>query len=196
MWCLLWFAALVAAEWVVLRFHYEDWRANSPRITWLLNYGTMFAIGVGFLLLTKRMLSNPIHRRGLALVLRRGGMALVLIVGALVCLFNLLAVLLTSKAALLELRDGVDTERQEMARLRGSETDLVAYYDASHEGVLVDAVLDVVVQHHAVPWQHKLLRMDGRYVTPKLERAASGAKLVLFDRWDQHVVQVIDLDWN
>lgn len=185
-WSVLWFVFLVAAEWVVLRFHYGDWRTDSPRITWLLEYGIIVAIGVGFFQPPKRFVL-PTHW---------SVRAFRIIGGTLLCLVNMLLFFLTLEEALPEIWSGVDHKRVEVARLHGARSDVVVYHDAAREGVLVDAVFDVMVERHALPWQHKLLRMDGRYVKPTLERDGSGTKLVLTDPWKEEVVNVIDLDWE
>lgn len=193
-WLVLWFVSLVASEWLVLQLFWGFWRPVSARVTWLLVYGCILAMGVGFFWLTKRLFRTRTYgvRRVLLIVAR----VLVIACGTNFCFLNGMLVLVTCGEAFPELRSGVDVERTELARLQGADSDLVLYYDSARAGVLVDAVTDVMVEHHGIPWQHNLVRINRKCVNPTLQRDASGVRLVLLDWNEGQVVESMKLDWN
>jgi hypothetical protein len=194
LWLVLWFVALIAAEWVVLQLFWGLWRAISPRVTWLLDYGCMLAMGIGFIWLTQRLFRDRSH--GVRRVLLIGARVLVIACGTLLCFSNGMLVVVTSGEAFRELWSGVDVDRTELARLEGTDSDLVLYYDSGRAGVLVDAVTDVMVEHHGISWQHNLVRVNPKNTNATLERDATGVKLIFLDCVEGSVVSSMKLDWN
>jgi ABC-type amino acid transport system permease subunit len=181
----IWFLAMFAAEYFVVKFHYDEWRPISARGKWVLDYAGMIGIVVVYIVMMRRLFRDPFYR---------GGRAVFGVTGGLLCAFNLALAVGKLDEARQEVTHDVDFSRPEVARYRGGSADIVVYSDSFHSNVLVDEVVDVMVEHHRFQWQSRVDRLSESVSEATFEREGDLMKVILLTAGG--VPRVVSVDWK